>query len=907
MLSSKELCEIFDTLKTPRKGRELVEKARKKAPVRAVKSQGGNVITEFNSIKMERCILVESRHVEFPALIQYETDTDVIEYYPQPCEIELFRTLENPYRKFRVTHVPDFLVIRRDGILIEEWKMEKRLCKLVLKYPNRYLRESDGWHDSDSEMYFSDIGITYRLRSDADHPRQYINNTLFLLDYYTPSYPAVARDKLRVFQETLAEKSYLTISELQLFSNNFIKDELGEAHVELFDEKLIAYDDIYKAIADRHLAFDLHNDDISETHRALVYQDYITMCFDKKVESIAETCPPNETRCFSLNIGASIEYDGIPYQIQLAGKESITVHNESGTVELKIELVEKLFQQGKIRILNSPSHDLIENSSKFPSQKRMKKALQRLSELELADIDEKMFPKSKRTLQRYRNLQRAAGPMAIDQCLCLAKDGKKRGRKSKISKTHIEDIEFLVKTEYNNPTNKTRMALYTIYLELCETKGHVPIHRKTFYKLVNEHESILKREGKRRAYQSAEIIWEKHDDKEIHGHFPFQIVHIDHTLADLELRGFLDVKNLGKPWVSLAIDTASRKVLGQYLSFRAPSTLSNMMVLRDIVRKHGRMPNMITVDNGRDLQSNAFKQVQRLYRVSIRSRPAGQPRFGSVIERMFRTINTQFLHNLEGNTQLMKHVRMVTKSVRPEPYAKWTLPAFHAGLEYYCDHVLGEEINSGLGEKPNYYLKTRLTETGERKNRKVKYDRLFLIHTCLPPKQQPLRTITQHGIKVQHIWYSNKEFRIQHLEGKIVQVLLDPWDASVVYALVNDEWIECRSKLFCQRNRFTREELQYAMDEMANKFKVKKQELNSERVAEWIKLWNPANFDPRLSQQNYEHRLIYDKLNMTVVDQLSYQGEELFQTDTGVENLIEPASPETEAGNSNKEAEYDWF
>lgn len=69
MLTNEQLTELFGTLGLPPKGRDLVLRARIEAPVRPVKSQGGNVITLLASSKMGREIRTESRHIEFAAVI----------------------------------------------------------------------------------------------------------------------------------------------------------------------------------------------------------------------------------------------------------------------------------------------------------------------------------------------------------------------------------------------------------------------------------------------------------------------------------------------------------------------------------------------------------------------------------------------------------------------------------------------------------------------------------------------------------------------------------------------------------------------------------------------------------------------------------------------------------------------
>ncbi len=53
--------------------------------------------------------------------------------------------------------------------------------------------------------------------------------------------------------------------------------------------------------------------------------------------------------------------------------------------------------------------------------------------------------------------------------------------------------------------------------------------------------------------------------------YPLDIVQIDHTQADILLVSELDGQIIGRPWLSLALDVASRCVLGFYLGMERPS------------------------------------------------------------------------------------------------------------------------------------------------------------------------------------------------------------------------------------------------------------------------------------------------------------------------------------------------
>src|SRR5574343_1396397 len=172
-------------------------------------------------------------------------------------------------------------------------------------------------------------------------------------------------------------------------------------------------------------------------------------------------------------------------------------------------------------------------------------------------------------------------------------------------------------------------------------------------------------------------------DTPIHGSRPFQYVHIDHTQLDIELISSRTGKPLGRPWLSLAVDAWSRRIVAMYLTFDPPSYHSVMMVIRDMVRRFERLPEFIVVDNGRDFMSSAFETLLQAMGVHLRFRPAGQPRHGAVLERMFGRAHSEYVHNLSGNTKATKNVRMVTGKHLPVNFAEWTLEATYFGIEFW--------------------------------------------------------------------------------------------------------------------------------------------------------------------------------------------------------------------------------
>lgn len=891
MLSTIELQELFVRLGTPDAGRRLVEKARREAPVRKIESRVGNVITWLQSRKMARAIGTESRSGEYRAVVRYEHDPTVLEYFSQPCRLDLVLTDGGRIKASRVQHTPDFLVIRADQLLLEEWRDEGRLRRLAEKHPNRFRLEDGAWRFPEAEARLAELGIVYRIRTTQEHPALFVQNIDFLADYYDRECPPILEAEELELRALFSDRHVWTLADL----------------IEATNGK-VATDSIYKAIADDRLAFDLYEEDISETFRAKVYRDQTTLAFERRID--AKSCSEGRERLdSSISVGTNIEFDGTSYVVLMLGKDKALLQSDSGTTELSLQVLEREFASGTLRILTPACIDNEEADAEPLTPTEVERAVRRAEILDAALSGTGGVPVTTRTLQRWRKQMEEAGEDARIQYTVLAGNWKNCGNRArKIPQELLDEIAAIVKKEYNTATNKTKKSVYKSFVEACAAKGLHPCSQRTFNKEVTRLQSTRARRGKRVAYQTQPIVWYLKRDEPLHGVRPMQYVHVDHTQLDVRALSPETGADLGKPWLSLAIDAESRRVVGFYLSFEPPSYRSCMMVLRDVVRRHGRMPAMLVVDNGKEFKSRAFQRVCALYGCSIRYRPAGQPRHGGVLERLFGTINTQFIHNLAGNTQLMKYVRTVTKSVRPENFVEWTLPALHGAFDYYFDRLYGTDPHPAHGDAPVEHYTVRMAETGMRRHRLVRFDRTFLIETCPAPDSIGSRVVDgQRGVKVDHIWYWNDAFRVPTLDGNAVEVRVDPWDVRVLYALVRNKWVQCVSKLAARLRSYSVVELRYAFEELRKKAGIEKKDLTPERAAEWLKILDAKNFDSRLREQQAESRLIYVPLGMTSVEIPSAPDvEPSVIISTTTQPAKKGSSPSTDAiGCEDSEEEYE--
>jgi putative transposase len=144
----------------------------------------------------------------------------------------------------------------------------------------------------------------------------------------------------------------------------------------------------------------------------------------------------------------------------------------------------------------------------------------------------------------------------------------------------------------------------------------------------------------------------------------FEVVQIDHTLVDVIVVDRAYRQPLQRPWLTLAIDVASRMVAGFYLTLEPPSALSVSLVIQHLVQPKldwleglgidaswptAGLPETIHVDNAKEFRSKALRRGAEEHGISLQYRPIGAPHYGGHIERLIGTMMGA-LHLLPGST-----------------------------------------------------------------------------------------------------------------------------------------------------------------------------------------------------------------------------------------------------------------
>jgi putative transposase len=399
-------------------------------------------------------------------------------------------------------------------------------------------------------------------------------------------------------------------------------------------------------------------------------------------------------------------------------------------------------------------------------------------------------------------------------------------------------MEFIDK-DYESLKQKTMYATWSALKLACDRQRIPTPSYKTFTGAVHLRagaRQTQKRRGRRAAYALQPFYWELEQRTPRHGDRPFEIAHIDHTEADVWAVCSQTGRVLGRPWLSLLTDAFSRRILALHLTFDPPSYRSCMMILRECVRRHSRLPQVLIMDGGKEFESIYFETLLARCEVTKKNRPPAKARFGSTCERIFGAANDRFFHNLQGNTQAGRGSRQITKSVDPRNHAAWPLKEIHRKLTEYAYEIYDTIDHPALGQSPREAFIAAMAQTGRRSHRRITYDQDFLILTLPSTRKGTAKVTAGRGIKVNHLYYWSEHFRNPAWETKRVPIRYDPFDVGTAYAFVDGQWVECHSEYYTVLCGHSEREVHLASEELRKRRQnhSRQFEITAKRLAEFL-------------------------------------------------------------------------
>ncbi|KVK96205.1 hypothetical protein WJ45_19995 [Burkholderia ubonensis] len=207
------------------------------------------------------------------------------------------------------------------------------------------------------------------------------------------------------------------------------------------------------------------------------------------------------------------------------------------------------------------------------------------------------------------------------------------------------------------------------------------------------------------------------------------------------------------------------------------------------------MPDTLVVDGGSDFKSIDFEQLCAFLRIDLLKRPKSASRAGNVLERLFETTQTEFIHNLWGNTKLYRNVRDITPQSDPANLARLTLADIYEGLSEFFFTIYDTTRHPALLVTPASQYDIGLSTSGRRLHRLMR--EADMIPVAFPSVRGRTRKIDcQRGIWVNFQYYRNPRLEKPELDGLDVLVKPHLLYPDIAYALVHNEWFPIYSTRF---------------------------------------------------------------------------------------------------------------
>ncbi|HLP89826.1 MAG TPA: Mu transposase C-terminal domain-containing protein [Nostocaceae cyanobacterium] len=214
-----------------------------------------------------------------------------------------------------------------------------------------------------------------------------------------------------------------------------------------------------------------------------------------------------------------------------------------------------------------------------------------------------------------------------------------------------------------SPASVVREVKRHAIVDLGLKSGDYP-HRATVYRILDPLIEQHKRKTKVRNPGSGSwMTVVTRDGQLLRAEFSNQIIQCDHTKLDIRIVDSYGDLLSDRPWLTTVVDTYSSCVLGFRLWLKQPGSTEVALALRHAILPknypddyqlnktwniYGHPYQYFFTDGGKDFRSKHLKAIGKKleFQCELRDRPPE----GGIVERIFKTINTQVLKDLPGYT-----------------------------------------------------------------------------------------------------------------------------------------------------------------------------------------------------------------------------------------------------------------
>jgi len=417
----------------------------------------------------------------------------------------------------------------------------------------------------------------------------------------------------------------------------------------------------------------------------------------------------------------------------------------------------------------------------------VKHAQRRLDEICAAKEQGCQVPKHLRKIAQKVEEAKQAGRSELEACLTdYSSSGNRMSRLTSVQEeatSHI--IERYGKGEFQNKTDA-----YAHLQDRCRKRGDEPQSRQAFTRRLNSLTNAVKRAlntGGMRAYQSVKL---RSDPRFRSGKAlaPHSVLHIDSTKIDNRVLG----EGKGDhdcPLLYLGVDEHTECYMSHAFVF-GPARRSGIAILiRNYVRRHGRIFDCIHMDRGTENQSHYLSALAARYAFSIRISPTAGSAYNSEVERAGKRVNDQVSHSMIGSTDPDKAGRSVDGKFKSYKTARHVFETIGVEIESAIYHHFPKIPTAGVGSRREQMEEgMRMFPTA---GRRLEIDEEFLYLTSVP------HTLNMYdrskGFDVYGRYYNSSELQQQPAGLRVLEIRIDPEDPTFIWVQTNNG----RFKAFC--------------------------------------------------------------------------------------------------------------
>ncbi len=192
---------------------------------------------------------------------------------------------------------------------------------------------------------------------------------------------------------------------------------------------------------------------------------------------------------------------------------------------------------------------------------------------------------------------------------------------------------------------------------------------------------------------------------------PQVILEIDHTQIDVLAKDMRSKKYRTKsgevrPWLTLALERRSRLIMAAIFGYDRPDQYTVAAAIREAIltsdeKPYGGIPDIILVDNGKELLSQHVQHITQGLHIILRPCIRHQPQQKGKVERVFGTFNTRVWSEEPG------YVDSDTQKRNPHARAEKTIAQLEETLRAFIAKYNNEVHSQLKGRTPLEYWNER--------------------------------------------------------------------------------------------------------------------------------------------------------------------------------------------------------